>query len=307
MNLTELWQRHARHLKLRRRSAYTVTYYAATGRALTAYLEGEGHQMVAAEVRIGDLRGFMEHLQSRGLAEGGIDAHFRALRGVFGWAVADELLERDPTKRLERPRKPQKLMETLSPDEYRLLLAEARKGPQKSRDTALLVTLFDTGLRLAEVASLQVTDVRLTEGHLRVVGKGNKERVVPLGLRSTEAVDRYIRKARKPKHPCIPNVFLGRSGEPLTRSGVSQLLADLAAAVSIPRAHAAPHAFRRAFAVNYLRNGGDVFSLQHVLGHTSLEMTRRYVNLLPEDLKVAHIRVSPADHASLRGTTGGRP
>ncbi|KEF33387.1 hypothetical protein RDMS_12820 [Deinococcus sp. RL] len=301
MNLTELWDRHARHLKLRKRSAYTVTYYAATGRALTAYLQSEGHTLAAAEVSVSDLRGFMEHLTCRGLSEGGIDAHFRALRGVFAWAVADELLDRDPTKRLERPRKPQKLMVTLSPDEYRLLLAEARKGHQKGRDTALLVTLFDTGLRLAEVAGLQVLDVRLTEGHIRVVGKGNKERIVPLGLRSTEALDRYIRKVRKPRHPSITHLFLGRGGEPLTRSGVSQLLADLAAAVNIPRAHAAPHAFRRAFAVNYLRNGGDVFSLQHVLGHTSLEMTRRYVNLLPEDLKAAHVRVSPADRAGLRG------
>lgn len=305
MNLNELWERHARHLKLRKRSTYTLTYYAATGRALTTFLQDEGHTLDAADVSVDDLRGFMEHLSGRGLAPGGIDAHFRALRGVFAWAVADELLPRDPTKRLERPRKAQKLMVTLTPDEYRRLLARARTGPHKSRDAALLVTLFDTGLRLAEVAGLQVADVRLTEGHIRVVGKGNKERIVPLGLRSTEALDRYIRKVRKPRHPSITHLFLGRGGEPLTRSGVSQLLADLAAAVNIPRAHAAPHAFRRAFAVNYLRNGGDVFSLQHVLGHTSLDMTRRYVNLLPEDLQEVHGRVSPADRAGLRAS-GGR-
>ncbi|THF70701.1 integrase [Deinococcus sp. Arct2-2] len=295
MNLSELWERHARSLKLRRRSEYTLTYYRATARSLCRFLTEVEHPMQAEGVTVGDLRGYLEHLQEKGLAEGGIDAHYRALKGLFGWAVAEELLDRDPTRRLERPQKPQRMMVTLSPDECRRLLDVARKSPSKGRDTAMVVTLFDTGLRLAELAGLTLTDVRFTEGHLLVVGKGNKERVVPLGMRSTETLERYIRRHRQPRHISVQGVFLGRTGLPLTRSGVSQVLADLAKQAAIPRAHAAPHAFRRAFAVNYLRNGGDVFSLQHVMGHTNLDMTRRYVQLLPEDLQQVHGRVSPAD------------
>lgn len=295
MHLTEFWNRHQRHLQLRRRSAYTLVYYRATYRAVEAFLRGAGHSLEAEAVGLGDLREFLAHLHGRGLSEGGIDAHFRALRGIFGWATGDELLERDPTRRLERPSKPVRLPPTLGVDEYRRLLATAKKGSQGVRDTALLVLLFDTGIRLAEVAGLRVTDLHLSEGHARVLGKGNKERIVPLGMRSSEALDRWLRKARKPRHPAVQQVFLNRSRVALTRSGVSQLLADLAAQAGVPRDHAAPHAFRRAFAVNYLRNGGDVFSLQHVLGHTSLEMTRRYVNLLPADLKATHLRVSPGD------------
>lgn len=305
MHLDELWQRHTRHLKLRKRSPYTLTYYDATARTLRAYLEGEGHDLRAEAVTVGDLRGFMEHLEVKGLAEGGIDAHYRALKGVFGWAMKDELLDRNPTARLERVKKPHRLMVTLGGEEYRRMLAAARKSPFRDRETAIVVTLFDTGLRLAEVASLTVDDVRFADGLIRVIGKGNKERVVPLGQMASEALDRYIRKSRKPRHAFTQHVFLGRAGTPLTRSGVSQVLADLAQQAKVPRAHAAPHAFRRAFAVNYLRNGGDVFSLQHVMGHPNLEMTRRYVNLLPEDLAKVHAQVSPADRMDA-AKAGGR-
>lgn len=295
MHLDELWTRHARHLKLRKRSPYTMTYYKATERALRAFLKDSGHSLQAEAVTVSDLRAFMEFQEDRGLSEGGLDAHFRALKGFFSWALKDELLDRNPAARLERVKQPHRLMVTLAAEEYRRMLEVARRSLYRDRDTAIVVTLFDTGLRLAEVAGLVLTDVHFSEGYMRVIGKGNKERVVPLGQMASEALDRYLRKTRKPRFEFIENVFLNRSGQPLTRSGVSQILADLAEQAKVPRAHAAPHAFRRAFAVNYLRNGGDVFSLQHVMGHTTLDMTRRYVNLLPEDLSRVHSQVSPAD------------
>lgn len=306
MHLDELWTRHARHLRLRKRSPETIRYYDATARKLRIYLAREGHSLCAEEVRVDDLRGFMEHLEQSGLKEGGIDAHFRALKGMFGWAVKDELLDKNPTNRLERVKQPHRLMLTLSKEEYRRILDVARKSQYRDRETAIVVTLFDTGLRLAELAGLRLSDLNFADGHLRVIGKGNKERVVPLGLMAAEALNRYLRKSRKPRFPFVEHVFLGRTGEPLSRSGVAQVLADLARQATIPRAHAAPHAFRRSFAVNYLRNGGDVFTLQHVMGHATLDMTRRYVNLLPEDLTRAHAQVSPADRMAASPSRGRR-
>lgn len=306
MHLDELWTRHTRHLKLRKRSGYTLTYYDATARALRAHLTAEGHSLQAERITVSDLRDFLEHLHQRGLSEGGVDAHFRALKGFFGWAVKDEWLANNPTVRLERVKQPQRLMVTLSGEEYRRMLEVARKAHHRDRETAIVVVLFDTGLRLAEVAGLRVEDVHFTEGHLRIIGKGNKERVVPLGQMSSEALDRYLRKSRRARFEFTEQVFLNRIGQPLTRSGVSQVLADLALKAKVPRAHAAPHAFRRAFAVNYLRNGGDVFTLQHVMGHTTLDMTRRYVNLLPEDLSRAHAQVSPADRMAAPRQGGRR-
>ncbi|CAM3714964.1 tyrosine-type recombinase/integrase [Deinococcus frigens] len=295
MHLDELWERHTRHLKLRRRSPYTLTYYAATARTLSAYLTAQGHSLQAGAVTVGDLRDFMEHLERGGLGTGGIDAHYRALKGFFGWAIKDEWLSLNPTARLERIKPSQRLMLTLTADEYSRILAVARKAALRDRETALILVLFDTGLRLAEITGLSLDNVRFTEGHLRVTGKGDKERFVPLGQRSSGALDRYIHKGRKAQHAGVTQVFVSRTGTPLTRSGVSQVLADLAEQAGVPRAHAAPHAFRRAFALNYLRNGGDVFTLQRVMGHTTLDMTRRYVQLLPEDLARVHAQVSPAD------------
>lgn len=302
MHLDELWQRHARHLKLRKRSQHTIRYYDQTARRLQAYLLDTGHSMKAEDVTVHDLRDFMERLEADGLKEGGIDAHYRALKGFFGWALKDELLSRNPAARLERVKQPQRLMVTLTQEEYRRMLEMARKSAFKHRDTAIVVTLFDTGLRLAEIAGLQLADVHFDDGYVRVIGKGNKERMVPLGRMASEALERYIRKSRKPRFPFIENLFLNRAGQPLTSSGVAQVLAELANQAKIPRAHAAPHAFRRSFAVNYLRNGGDVFTLQHVMGHTTLDMTRRYVNLLPEDLSRVHAQVSPADRMVVQRT-----
>ena len=142
MHLDELWQRHARHLKLRKRSAYTLTFYDATARALRTHLEEAGHSLLAQAVTVNDLRVFMEHLEARGLAEGGIDAHYRALKGMFSWAVRDELLDRNPTLRLERVHRPHRLMVTLGADEYRRLLDVARRGPYRERETAIVVTLL---------------------------------------------------------------------------------------------------------------------------------------------------------------------
>ena len=119
--------------------------------------------------------------------------------------------------------------------------------------------------------------------------------VVPIGATAMTEIGRYQRRERKPQHQHFQQVFLGRYGEPLTRSGVGIRLTRLGQTANVTRDQVAPHAFRRGFAVEFLRNGGDVFTLQQILGHSTLEMTRRYVSFLDEDLKTAHLRFSPGD------------
>lgn len=214
---------------------------------------------------------------------------------MLSWAFREELLPTNPAARLKLPTLPVRRLPAAGPDATRRLLAAARRGDRPLRDAALVLVLFDTGVRLSELAALRTQDVLAARGVLRVVGKGDRERAVPFGARVAGVLAQYQRRERRPLSPADTVLWIGRGGEPITSFGISQRLAKLAADAGLERAEVAPHAFRRGFAAQFLRNGGNVFELQQILGHSSLEMTRRYVAYLDEDLKAAHVRFSPGD------------
>lgn len=294
MELKNLWQQFYFHLQVKKRSPATLRYYHHTEDVLTRYLSEQ--QVLSLEVlNVTHLRSFLLALEERGLALTTVHAHGRAVRALFNWAEGEELITRNPARRLSLPTLPKERMPTMTGVRVKELLLHCRKGEQPLRDTALVLTLFDTGIRIHELVQLTVDDLHLDRGLLRVMGKGRKERYVPIGAKAMQAVMVYIRRARKPVHTGVKNVFLNRLGEPLTDSGVSIRLAKFATACGWERSLSSPHTFRRGFAVEFLRNGGDVFTLQQILGHSSLDMTRRYVNFLDDDLRAAHLRFSPGD------------
>ncbi|WP_034352880.1 tyrosine-type recombinase/integrase [Deinococcus phoenicis] len=296
MTTAELWEQFFYHLRVKRRARTTLNFYGVTRRALDRYAaQTPGFPTFPTLISVTHLRAFVLWLEEQGLAAGGVHAHVRALKAFFGWAHREELLPRNPAQRLERPTLPNHRLPTVATEQVGQLLKAARATDQPLRDVALILTLFDTGVRLAEVIGLRVADLQPERGVFRVIGKGNRERSVPVGVRAMTAVSTYMRRERKPRHAGVQHLFLNRSGQAMTRSCVSIRLCRLAEASGLPRAQVAPHAFRRGFAVEFLRNGGDVFTLQQILGHSSLEMTRRYVNFLDEDLKAAHLRFSPGD------------
>lgn len=296
MTWNELWEHFYYHLRIKRRSKTTLHFYGTTQRALTRFTAAGGTLPDRPDaVTVLHLRGFLTWLEREGLAAGGVHAHVRALKALFGWAKREELLSADPSARLERPTLPKRRMPTMDPDRVGTLLKAARATDQPLRDVAVLLTFFDTGLRLEEFITLRRDDIRAEKGLLRVIGKGNQERVVPVGTRALTAINAYQLRERRPRHAGVQELFLSRRGLPMTRSCVSILLRRLSEVAGLDRADASPHTFRRGFAVEFLRNGGDVFTLQQILGHSSLEMTRRYVTFIDEDLKSAHLRFSPGD------------
>lgn len=296
MTWNELWEHFYYHLRIKRRSKTTLHFYRTTQRALVRFATDGGPLPDTPQtVTVLHLRGFLTWLEGQGLAAGGIHAHVRSLKSLFGWAKREELLSTNPSIRLERPTLPKRRMPTMDTDRIGRLLTAARSTDQPLRDVAVLLTFFDTGLRLEELITLRREDIRAEKGLLRVIGKGNRERVVPIGTRALTAINTYQVRERQPRHAGVQELFLSRRGLPMTRSCVSILLRRLSEATGLERAQTTPHTFRRGFAVEFLRNGGDVFTLQQILGHSSLEMTRRYVTFLDEDLKSAHLRFSPGD------------
>jgi len=159
--------------------------------------------------------------------------------------------------------------------------------------------LIDAGLRIGEIVRLKMDDLHLDEGIIKVLGKGKKERFVPIGSNSQKVLQRYLFRYR-PRQNDSQNVhvFLSIGGKPLTENGLKLMFARLAQRSGVKRLHA--HLCRHTFATKFLINGGDVFTLQQILGHSTLEMVRHYVNLASNHVALQHRRFSPLDRLNLR-------
>ena len=295
MTTDQLWEQFFFHLKVKRRSKTTLTYYGCTRRVLERFLEAQNLPTEAEQLTVTHLRNFLTWLDEKGLAAGGVHGHARAVRAVFNWACREELLSSSPARRLELPSLVKQRMPTMTAEAVKELLTVCKTFDQPLRETAVIMTLFDTGVRVQELLDLERADLLFERGLIRVMGKGSKERFVPIGSRAMQALTAYQRRERRPSHEGVQRVFLSHHGLPLTKSGVGIKLLKLGKAIGLARSACSPHTFRRGFAVEFLRNGGDVFTLQQIMGHASLDMTRRYVSFLDEDLKTAHLRFSPGD------------
>ena len=168
-----------------------------------------------------------------------------------------------------------------------------------ARDVCMITVMLDTGLRATELITAQVKDVHVEDVYMKVMGKGQKERIVPFGSASQKSLLKYFYHFRPdPVHDGIRNFFLSLEGYAVTYNALRLIMTRLAARSGVERLHA--HLLRHTFAVNYLVNGGDVFTLQQILGHTTLDMVRRYVNLANTHVMTQHKRFSPVDTMNLR-------
>ena len=296
MTTEQLWEQFFFNLRVQRRSAGTLSFYQVSRQKLAAFLALQAYPQEVPGLTVTHLRSFVLWLAEQGLNPGGQHAHVRAVKALFNWSHREELITVNPAARLALPPLPQQRLPTVQAEHIQKLLAIARTGNQPLRDTAMLMMLFDTGLRVSELTGVTSTDLVTAHGLIRVRGgKGDKDRTVPVGTRTLLALGAYQRRERRPRFPHVEALLLSHRGEALSRSGVGIRLAKLSKAAGLSREQTAPHAFRRGFAVEFLRNGGDVFTLQQIMGHASLDMTRRYVSFLDEDLKSAHLRFSPGD------------
>jgi integrase/recombinase XerD len=203
-----------------------------------------------------------------------------------------------------RPRVTNENQEPFTEAEVKRLLAavKPRKGTRPTsglyyatdlRDQAVILTLLDTGLRASELCALTVGDVHIQSGRVLVAdGKGGKSRQVWIGAHTRPAVWRYLQERRE-FDPGAP-LFSSSTGRALTRSALRKRLVAIGGRAGVPDAR--PHRFRHTFAIQYLRNGGDVFTLQALLGHATMDMVRRYLRLAAADVEQAHRRASPVDN-----------
>jgi integrase/recombinase XerD len=274
-------------------SAGTVVWYDITVRCWHRFLEAQKIQK-AKEVTPTVIRAYLEDMRRRKLASGYVARTYGGLRCFFGFLTREQLIPQNPFLLVEKPRMEKKLIRPLSAEQVRKLLAGLNQKyfPYHTIWT-VMVLLLDTGLRVSEVIDLRRDRIDFQAGVLRVMGKGNKEREVPFGITSKQALWNYM--ARRGDVPDQPLMFINRFGGRLCRIWIQKAMRVLGQRLGIQGVRVSPHTLRHTFAISYVKNGGDAFSLQRILGHSSLDMVKLYVSLANQDVAALYRKFSPMD------------
>jgi site-specific recombinase XerD len=241
-----------------------------------------------SNVQPNDVREFITYLQHGGHNPAGVWTYYRTLKTFYRWLYNEEIIERDIFRKLPAPRIPDVIQPPIELDEIgKLLRVAAGRDFTAVRDRAVFLTLLDTGLRASEFCALKQADINLSTGSVLVrAGKGHKRRVVFIQSRARIAISKYLRVVKTGDF-----LWQAADGTPLKYSGLRQIIRRRAAQAGI--ACPSLHSFRRAFAINALRNGMDLISLQRLLGHANLAVIYRYLAMIDDDLSDAHAAASP--------------
>jgi len=278
-------------------SSGTCSWYDMTVRCWHRFLEAQDVTK-AKEVTPTVIRAYLEDMRNRKLASGYMCRTYGGLRCFFGFLARERLIPQNPFELVEKPRMEKKLIRPLSMDQVRALLAglDQKLFPNHTVWT-VMVLILDTGLRISEVIGLGNDQIDFQAGVLRVMGKGGKERQVPFGTTSKQALVNYM--ARRGEVPDQGLFFVNRYGGKLCRIWVQQTLRFLGRRIGIKGVRVSPHTLRHTFAINYVKNGGDAFSLQRILGHSSLDMVKIYVSLADQDVATMYRKFSPMDRLGI--------
>lgn len=283
----------------------TIDQYRWGLAKITEHIKGN-----LADIKIEDLRQAMTAIQGGDLAAQSKFHVWKSIKAFYKWALSEELVTSRPDANLKQPRFQVPEIQPLTTEEIKLLLKSIdRTKPSvgkrdaftmpramKLRDKAIILILLDTGIRASELARLELRDLDLQTGTIVIrphqSGLKSRGRVIPLGKSVRTAIWRYHteRKGLKPSDP----VFATAKGTPIVANALLHLLMRLGDRAGVANVH--PHRFRHTFAVQFLRNGGDVFTLQRILGHATLDMTHHYLALAQSDDEAAHRRASPVDN-----------
>ena len=288
---------------------YERNYSAHTVRAARSDLESFGRWagrkgLDPFRLTLRQVRGFLAELDRAQYARSTINRRLSTLRRFFGYAQTFGLCEANPVAALQGPKQPRTLPAVLRrADMEKLLAVHAAVGPDGKpreqtpadlRDQALLELLYASGLRVSEAAGLDVKDVDLSQGQARVMGKGSKERIVPLHATAVAAIAEYLERGRPvlAVKPGESRLFLSSRGTPLTADAIRRMFKESLRAAELDES-LSPHAVRHTFATDVLDGGADLRSVQEMLGHASLSTTQIYTHLTPSRLLSAHAQAHP--------------
>ena len=289
MTLQDAYDDYLLEQRVRGNTAKTLEYYR---NALGRFLAYAGAATQCDQLTLKVLRGYAVSLQEASLSTTTVQSYIRALRAFLHWGYEEEYLPADLPQKFRLPKAKRPTIDILTDEEVeRLLGCFNLKNEIQLRNYCICSLMLDSGLRLNEVVTLTLDHLHLAEGYAIVEGKGNKERSVPFGIHTRKAMGRYLR--RRPACAQSGRVFLQSNQQPITQTTSKQLFKKLKRRAGLPRLH--PHLLRHTFATRYLENGGDMYSLRDILGHTSLTMVQKYVHLTQRKTIARYPDYSPLD------------
>ncbi|MCL5998694.1 MAG: tyrosine-type recombinase/integrase [Chloroflexi bacterium] len=290
------------------RSVNTILWYRRMLGRFSGYLPGS----TVKDFTLANARAFVAHLQQMavryerhplsppkvgGLSPASIHGYVRTLKTFSAWLHEEGFTREDALAKLKRPKLPETLIEVLSESEIQALFNGLNPNTYLgNRLYTILMLLLDTGIRASELCTLTTHNLDLVDGKIKVTGKGNKERIVPFGANTKKALLRHVSAWRPVSES--DRVFLDLAGGPLSYNNLIHGMKKLGTRVGVQRLH--PHLCRHTFAVKFLMNGGDLMSLKMLLGHTSIEVTQRYLHLTEGHLTARYSQFSPMDRMDIK-------
>jgi len=242
-----------------------------------------------------DITDFMLSQKDKGLSPNSVARRLAAIKTFYRFLVRERILKADPSGLIDSPKLWKKIPQILSANEVDVLLSQPNIRQQQGiRDKAILETLYATGMRVSEAANLKTDNVNLDVGFLRCIGKGNKERIIPLGKKAIISLKRYLEvsRPRQLKNKDIDFLFLNRFGKRISRQSLWKIIKRYAREAKIKKP-IRPHILRHSFATHLLERGADLRSVQEMLGHANISTTQIYTHISKERLKAIHKMFHP--------------
>ena len=274
----------------------TIKSYERDLKSYIQYLKHIERLTKINEVQRIQLVQFLTYLKEQGKSSRTAARHIASIRAFHQFLLRTKVMDHDPSVYIETPQLERNLPDRLSVQEVEMLLnAPNKKDRYGIRDKAMLELLYATGIRVSELIHLKLDDIQLTMGFIRCTGKGNKERIIPIGKTAIAAIDEYIEKARphfvSPKNQ-DDSLFLNHHGKQLTRQGFWKILKKLTHDLGMTK-ELTPHTLRHSFAAHLLENGADIRSVQEMLGHADLSTTQIYTHFTKARLKDVYSQFHP--------------
>ncbi len=282
-------EKFMRYLEIEKNaSVHTITNYKADLNAFKDFSKEADLGKIDYLV----LRKYLAHLKEAGLNARSVSRKLSSMRSFFRFMIKEGLIKSNPTDAISSPKQAKTLPKFLTEDDAtRLIDAPSLDTLKGLRDHAILETLYSTGMRISELVSLTEDSIDFIGGTVKVLGKGKKERMLPIGDRALKAIRNYLKKRPVPKKDPRA-IFLNKNKTRLTDRGIRKMLDSYIRLISL-REHISPHTFRHSFATHLLNRGADLRSVQELLGHANLSTTQIYTHLTTEKLKSVYEKAHP--------------
>ena len=297
MNWASLQKGFKAYLRLERSlSANSIGSYLQDVSKLEAYFVEMGQEKLVKDIDSNDLKAFLKWINMQGMSPHTQARTLSGIKAFFNYLVLEELISKDPSSLLQSPKLSRKLPDTLSlPEINSLIDGIDLSKPEGMRNKAMLEMLYGCGLRVSELVSLKISNLFLDIDLIKIIGKGNKERLVPIGGEAVKYLNIWLQELRvhleiKPGKEDF--VFLNRRGSPLSRVMVFLIIKELATKIGLKK-KISPHTFRHSFATHLIEGGADLRAVQEMLGHESITTTEIYTHLDRDYLRSTILQYHP--------------